>query len=80
MAYIIKYGLGEYFKDTLKEDLHHVPFPVKFDESTTTQTCTLYNVYTFYSSKLPNWISVCWTLYILRSGGPLFQVPEKIEL
>ena len=56
MVYIIKYGLGEYFKDTIKEDLHHVPFTVKFDESATTQVKKQYNVFTFYWSKIPNCI------------------------
>ena len=48
MAYIIKYDLGEYFKDTLKEDLHHVPFTFKFDESTTTLVKKQYDAYACY--------------------------------
>ena len=54
IAYIIKYGSGEYFKDTLKEDLHYMPFTFKFDESTLTQVKKQYDVYACYWSKLHN--------------------------
>ena len=54
MAYIIKYGLGKYFKDTLKEDLHHVPFTFNFDESTTTHVKKQYDAYACYWSNLHN--------------------------
>ena len=56
MAYIIKYGSGEYFKDTLKEDLHHVSFTFNFDESTATQVKKQYDPYACYWSKLHNCI------------------------
>ena len=56
MVYIIKYGLGEYFKDTLKEDLHHVPFTFKFDELTTTEVKKQHDAYVCYWSKLHNCI------------------------
>ena len=45
VAYIIKYGLAEYFKKQMQLDLEGVPYTYKFDETTTFQVKKQYVAY-----------------------------------
>ena len=56
MAYIVKYGLGDFFKNVVKEDLYMTPFTFKFDESTTSQVKKQYDAYVAYWSKKHDYV------------------------
>ena len=43
MAYFVKYGLAEYFKEQVQLDLQGVPYTLKFDETTTYQVKKQYD-------------------------------------
>ena len=57
MAYIIKYGLAEYFKEQVQLDIEGVPSTFKFDETTTSQVKKQYVAYVTYWSKVHDCIS-----------------------
>ena len=57
IAYIVKYGLAEYFREQLQFDLGGVPFTFKFDETTTSQVKKQYDAYATYWSKVHDCIT-----------------------
>ena len=66
MAYVIKYGLSPYFRESLKSDFHAKAFCFKFDETTTSQVKKQYDGFVQYWSKSQNGIVVayCGSLFV----------------
>ena len=57
MAYIVKYGLAEYFKEQVQLDLEGVPYTFKFDEDTISQVNKQYDDYVTYWSNVHDYIT-----------------------
>ena len=57
LAYIIKYGLAEYFKEQVQLDSQRVPYTFTFDETKTCQVKKQFDVLVTYYSKVPDGIN-----------------------
>ena len=87
MAYVIKYGLSPYFRESLKSDFHSKAFCFKFDEATTSQVKKQYDGFVQYWSKSQNKIAMayCGSLFVDHCPAEklvehLFAFVEKIGL
>ena len=74
MAYIVKYGLAEYFKEQVQLDLEGVPYTFKFDETTASQVKKQYDTYVTYCSKVHDCITSNYLGYLFVSQQTLSTI------